>query len=485
MNRVAVIGGGISGLATAYSIQQKTEEIGLPAKVFLIEKDTRLGGKIKTDNIDGWICENGPLGYIDNKPEVSALIDRLGMRDDLVVSSDAARKRYVFIDGKLQKLPDSPPAFIKTKLLSWSAKLRIARELWTRPAISEKDESIADFARRHLGDEATEKLISAMVVGIFAGDASELSLDSSLPVMRALEREGDGSLIKAMIRRQRAKKAAAKSGGEVVASDGPRSEGMVGSTGKLTTFSGGMNRIIDVLQDRFEGEIKSGVGARALAADGEGYAIELEDGYQLPVDSVIFACPARQAAKILKGFDEKLADLYDEIPYVPVNVVVFGYAKNTIGHDLDGFGFLAPKRENRGILGCLWNTSIFSGQAPAGKAALRVMLGGAIKPETTKLDDERTFKLVQEELRGTMGIVSDPEFTRVFRHERAIPQYTIGHGDRLKSMEAAIAGHPGLFLSGNALRGVSFNDCVINADATAQRLADYLKRKESSRSGPA
>lgn len=469
--RIAVIGGGISGMATAYSIQELAKVRGQEATVFVVEKEARLGGKIQTDNIDGWLCENGPVGYVDSKPEVAAVVNDLELTDSLVRANEAAAKRYVWVDRRLQQVPLSPPAFLKSPLLSWGGKFRILRELWTKAPAAGADESIAQFARRHLGDEVADKLISAMVVGVFAGDADKLSIESAFPVMLELEKEGNGSLIRAQMGRRKAKRATTDSEPER-----PKSEGMVGSSGTLTTFRRGMNQIIDAIRERFEGEIKRGNGARRLAAEDGGYSIDLEDGFKLAVDAVVFSSPAYATAAVLREFDEELSKEIGDIPYVPVNVVVLGYPAAGFEHDLDGFGFVIPKREKRDILGCLWNTSIFKGQAPDGKVSLRAMVGGGVNPEAALYDDTETLDVVQRELRTTMGITKDPEFTRIIRHEKAIPQYMVGHRERLARIDARVERHAGLFITGNAYRGVSFNDCVINAGKTAERVLEYAAR---------
>ncbi len=457
-------------MATAHFIQAGAKQRGLDTKIFVIEKESRLGGKIRTENADGWICEHGPLGYVDNKPFVSQVIADLGLGASIVKADDAAAKRYVYVDGKLQLVPLSPPAFIASSLLSLRGKIRAVRELWTKPAVA-ADESIAEFARRHLGTEVADKLIAAMVVGVFAGDSELLSIKSAFPVMLGLESEGDGSLIRAQMRRQKAK----KSSGQESAS-GPKSEGIVGSSGKLTSFSPGMNHMIDALKARFDGEIKSGNGAQRVSLEDGGYSVDLADGFKLPVDAVVLAAPAYAAGAILRDLDEALSDLIAGIPYVPVNIVLCGYPGAGFEHDLDGFGFVIPKREKRDILGTLWNTSIFPGQAPAGKVALRTMVGGGTNPEAVEHDDRATLALVQRELRTTMGIKQDPEFTKIIRHRQAIPQYVIGHGDRLDQIDEKLSAYQGLFLTGNAFRGVSFNDCVINAGKTAERVLDLAEK---------
>lgn len=474
--RVAVIGGGISGLATAYEIEQRASAAGQDIEVVVVESDKRLGGKMKTDFVDGFICEYGPQGFVDNKPEPLDLCLRLGLDSELVRADDAAAKRYVFLDGRLQLLPMSPPAAIKTKMISVRGKLRAAWELRTRPGDPEKDESIAEFGRRHLGREIVDKLIAAMVVGIYAGDAEQLSLKSCFPVMLALEKEGDGSLIKAQMRRQKAKKQKAKIEGAAAVDEGPKTEGIVGPSGRLTTFKEGMAQIIDRLKARLKGDILTGVEVKTIAREGDGYALVFANGERMAADAVVMATPAYVTGELLRDLSEGLAALVDGIPYVPVNVVVLGYDKRGFDHGLDGFGFLAPKREKRGILGALWVSSIFKGQAPDDRVAIRLMLGGAISPDTTRLDDEATMALSQQELRKTMGVTADPAFVRIIRHERAIPQYVVGHGARLEKIAEAVKTLKGLFLTGNAYKGVGFNDCIINARPIADEVVEYLKR---------
>ncbi len=475
MATVAVIGGGISGMATAYMIQEKARLAGQTHKITVIESDKRLGGKIKTEKVDGFICESGPLGFVDNKPPVLKMVNQLGMAPDLVVSNDSSRKRYVFVDGKLQLLPMSPPGFLKTKMISWPGKFRALWEIRTKAGDPTRDESIAEFARRHLGAEIVDKLVSAMVVGIFAGDAEQLSVKSCFPFMLELEKEGSGSLFKAQMRRAKAKKAKAKAEGAEVQKEGPKSEGMVGSSGKLTTFQGGMVQVVDRIKEKFAGDIITGTEITGLTNEDGRYQIESAAGERIEADTVVMAVPAYVAAKILKNLAGDAAELIDGIPYVPVNIIVSGYEKTGFGHDLDGFGFLAPKREKRGILGNLWNSSIFEGQAPDGQVALRTMVGGAINPDTTALSDKETLDLVQKELYEILGVSSDPTFTHVIRHKRAIPQYVIGHEERLKKISGIIDNYPGLILTGNAFKGVGFNDCVINAGEVADQIINSLK----------
>lgn len=469
--KIVVIGGGISGLVTAYNVQTFAAKEGLNCEIKLIEADKELGGKIKTFREKGFLCESGPAGFLDNKPETLKLCHSLQLDADLVRASDEAAKRFIFVDGRLQKLPEKPPEILTTKLVSWRAKLRVLRELWTKPAPQGKDETIAEFAQRHLGKEIAEKLISAMVVGIFAGDASKLSLISSFPVMAALEKEGDGSLIRAMLRRQKAKRSQ-----KTPAEKKPKSEGVVGASGKLTTFKSGMAQAIAALKSQLKAEIITGKRVAALQKAADGYQVFFQESEQsLAADLVVLATPAYEAASIVSSLNEDLAFSLSKIPYVPVNVVVTGYKKQGLGVDVNGFGFLVPKREKRKILGSLWTSSTFAGQAPEGYVALRTMLGGAISPEVTEYDDEQTLNTVNKELYEIMGLKSEPEFVKIFRHEKAIPQYLVGHSQIVEEVSAHLKKHPGLFVTGNAYNGIGFNDCVANAKIVAQQIGEYLK----------
>jgi oxygen-dependent protoporphyrinogen oxidase len=464
--KVTVIGGGISGLATAYNLEKLAAKEGFNLKLTLIEAAPNLGGKIKTVAENGFLCESGPAGFLDNKPETLNLCQSLMLTNDLVRANDTAAKRFIFLDGKLQKIPEKPPEFLSTKLISWPAKLRALKELWTKPMLASKDETIAEFAQRHLGKEITQKLISAMVVGIFAGDAEKLSLISSFPVMAALEKEGNGSLIRAMLRRQKAKKSQQKE-----ATKGPKSEGLVGSSGKLTTFKSGMAQAIEAIKSQLKAEVVTGKKVVGIDKQNDGYQVYFANDEQ-PLFSqlVVLATPAYEAAAILSSLSQDLALNLSKIPYVPVNVVVTGYQKQKFGVEVDGFGFLVPKKEKRKILGSLWTSSIFPNQTPKDYVALRTMVGGAISPELTELDDEQTVDTVNKELYEIMGIKAEPEFVKVFRHEKAIPQYVVGHSQTLAEIDKQLQKLPGLYLTGNAYRGIGFNDCIANAKTVAEQV---------------
>jgi len=462
MKELVVLGGGISGLATSHAIQEMAREKGLELRLTLVERENRLGGKIRSVKEKGFLCETGPAGFLDNRPETLELAGKLGL--EVLPSREAAKKRFVYVDGRLHLVPGSPTGFLLSDILSVKGRLRVLLEVFTRPG-SEEDESISSFARRHLGREAEEKLISAMVTGIFAGDAERLSVRSCFPVMLELEREGGGSLIKAMLRRMRK---ARKGGGRAAL-----------PSGRLVSFASGMQELTDAIAKAVEGEILTGRAVEAVrSGEGSGYEVALKDGERLYADALVLALPAYAAAAVLKELDDELSRTLKEIPYAPATVVCLGYRLQDLPQPLDGFGFLIPKKENRGILGCRWDSTVFEARAPPGHALLWTIVGGALKPELARLERSELLRLVKRELREIMGIEKEPVLIRIFRHEKAIPQYVIGHEKMLERIEERRKMHPGLYITGNAFRGVGVNDCTRNALVVAREVVRYLSGAE-------
>jgi len=468
MTKITLIGGGISGLAAAYAIQRLAEAADLEISLTLLEKNDRLGGKIHSIQEEGYLCEWGPNGFLDNKPMTLELCEKLDISGRLLRSDDNARKRFIYADKKLHRLPENGPAFLRSKLISWPGKLRLACEPLIPAARGDQDESLADFARRRLGAEALDKLIAPMVSGIFAGDPETMSLRSCFPRIHELEVEY-GGLIKAMLKLAKQKKAARRAGQAVASAAGPG--------GVLTSFREGIQELTDSVAFGLQGELHTGTEVVTIAKVAGGFQLKLSDGTILESDLVVSACPAHVLASIVEGLDAKMAGLLRDIPYAPMNVVCFGYPRERIQTDLDGFGYLIAKKEGRNTLGTLWDSSIFPNRAPAGRVLLRSMMGGATNPGAITLEEEEVIARVKADLKTIMGIDVDPEFVRVFRHQQAIPQYTPGHGRKLAGLAELSADHPGLFLTGNAFFGVGLNDCVNASNLVAQKVIDHLEQR--------
>ena len=451
--KIVVVGAGVAGMATAFEILRRG---GAGVDVQVLEASDRAGGNLRTEHADGYLCEWGPNGFLDSVPETLALVDALGLRGRILVSADAARRRFLYRHGRLQALPESPLAFFTSQLLSPPGRIRVLGEPFARrrPA---GDETIHAFAARRIGREAADVLIDAMVSGVFGGNARELSLRACFPKMWEME-TAHGGLVRAMIAKRRTKR-------------GAPSGGVGAPAGRLTSFQGGVQDLVDALVSALGGRVTTGAPVTALGRGADGrWQVRAGDSRVFEADAVVLAAGAASTAPLVEPLGAEAARVLREIPSAPMLVLALGYDRASLGHPLDGFGFLVPRGEGLRILGALWDSSVYPGRAPEGRALLRVMLGGAHDPAAIDLDDEGAVALARGDLKTSMGITVSPVFTRVFRHPAGIPQYTVGHLDRLSRIESALEGHPGLFLAGNSYRGVAINACVAEAGPLASRI---------------
>jgi len=469
MKRAIVIGGGVSGLAAAFYLQGRARAADVDLEVKVLEKEERPGGKIWSIKDQGYLCEWGPNGFLDSKPQTLDLCADLGISNQLLRSNDNARKRYIFADGILHRLPENGPSFFASKLISWPGKIRLAMEPFAPGSPAGVDETLAAFGRRRLGNEALQKLISPMVSGIFAGDPETMSVKSCFPRIAELESEY-GGLVKAMVLLARKKRRERAEGKVVSSASGPG--------GILTSFREGIEEITESLAEKLGADVVA-TGQNVLEVNqGKSVPYRVRTGTgELEADLVVVAAPSFAAAAMLRSVRSQVADILLEIPYASMTIACFGYEKERIRHNLDGFGYLIPKVEGMSTLGTLWDSSIFENRAPEGHVLLRSMLGGACFPEYIELPDDEVVARVEKDLSSILGIQESPEFVRVFRHEKAIPQYTVGHGVRLKALEENLCSLPGLMLTGNSYRGISLNDCVASAVRSADEGIAYLKER--------
>ncbi len=465
MPRIIIVGAGISGLCTAHYLVKNFSAAGREAEILIFEKDPVPGGKMRTIRQDGFNMEWGPNGFLTNKPHSLELVKELGIEGRLARSSDLARKRFIFSGGRLHRLPESPKAFFTSNLLSLGGRLRILREPFSAGPPSGVDESLGDFARRRLGQEALEKLLDPMVTGIYAGDPDRMSLRSCFPLIYDLERKY-GGLVKGMIslKKERARQ-------------GVKSEMSAGPGGVLMSFDIGVQALVDVLSAKLSEGLQTGVSVDAVRRRDGRFLLSLtEDGVrgEIDTDILVLTVPAFEAASALAPLDAKLTEALSAIPYSAVSVVALGYDKGTLENPLDGFGFLIPRGEKRKILGALWDSSVFPNRAPEGKALIRAIVGGVRNPELAALPKEEIVRMTRSEFAETMGVRAEPVLSRVFFHERGIPQYLVGHGKILDRIDARLAASPGLYLNNNAYRGIALNDCVLQSRLTAERIVQGL-----------
>jgi oxygen-dependent protoporphyrinogen oxidase len=457
--KTGIVGAGISGLATGQAILAQDSH----AEVVIFEAGPRAGGKVITESTpEGYLCEWGVNAFLDKSPRTLELCAEIGL---IAVPADvSAKKRYVFSEGQLHKLPEKPPEFFTSKLLSVPGRFRVMAEVFSGRA-KNPDETLAQFGTRHLGREAFEKLIDPMASGVFAGDATRMSLKSCFPRIHEVESEY-GSLIRGLIKLQRA---ARKSGKKETPGPGPG--------GILTSFNGGMSVLTDTLAAELGTRIRFNSRVESISSTGGLYTVHMQNGAEEEFDALVLASPAYAQAGMLRELTPGISDLLSDIQYPSLAVICLGYSKAAVGQRMDGFGFLVPSRENKEILGTVADSNVFPGRAPDGSVLLRTLLGGARSSHLVELPDDQLFDLVQSNLRDIMGITAEPEFARIYRHEKAIPQYLVGHAARLEAIDAQLASYPGLVLTGNAFRGVSLNDCVLNATKTAQSICSAASQQ--------
>jgi oxygen-dependent protoporphyrinogen oxidase len=451
---IAVIGGGISGLALAHRLRSRGKD------AVVLEAQSRLGGNIQSRERDGFLTEIGPNGFLDKEPATRELAASVGVEELIRPADPAAKRRYLYTAGRLRAVPGSPPAFLKSGILPLGARLRVIAELLTGRAPKGLDESLGAFGRRHLGETATKVLLDAVQTGIYAGDLEALSVGATFPLLTKLERE-HRSLILGAIRMQKAQRKALPSGAQLKLS------------GALCTFEGGMQTLVNALARALGPAAHTGARVEGLIPSQDGWRVSvLEQGRQaeLNASQVVVATPAHVAAGLLRPLDEKLAALLEGITYAPIAVVHLGYAPGSTPPP-DGFGFLVPSAEKRRLLGAIHASTVFPFRAPGGRVLYTCMVGGARRSDLVGLDEEALITLARDELKDLVGVTANPIFSEVIRWPRGIPQYNVGHLERVSSIDAALTRLPRLHLAGNAYKGIGINDCIRNALAQGDALS--------------
>ncbi|MCF6224823.1 MAG: protoporphyrinogen oxidase [Xanthomonadales bacterium] len=450
--KICIVGAGISGLATAKAILDRSPD----TEIIIFEASDRVGGKVWTEKTEeGYLCEGGVNGFLDKVPQTLDLCKQAGIK--ALAADTAAKKRFVYSRGKLHKLPEKPREFFTSNLLTVPGRLRVMYEIFAGGS-NNPDESLQEFATRRLGREAFDRLIDPMASGVFAGDAEKLSLQSCFPRIKQVEAEY-GSLIRGLLKLQRKAR-----------SQGSSKQPGPGPGGTLTSFADGMSALTDALAAQLGSRIRTGTPIQSISRAAKRYLLQTNAGNEYECDTLILASPAYTQARMLEAFDSGLASLLMGIPYPALAVCCLGYRQRQVGKVLDGFGFLVPSKEKRSVLGTLIDSNLFPGRAPQGSVLLRSMIGGARRPELALLPDQQLISKVESDLDDILGLKAAPDFIRIFRHEKAIPQYVVGHAERLVKIEEKLQAHPGLILTGNAFKGVSFNDCVVNAGKIAAAL---------------
>jgi oxygen-dependent protoporphyrinogen oxidase len=455
--RVVIVGGGISGLSTAYYLSKA----GIPST--LVERAPRLGGVIQTEVVNGCVLEEGPDSFLAAKPSALELIREVGLASDVIGSNDHLRVTYIWKAGKLIPLPDGLMMMVPTKftpmlwssLLSWGTKLRMGLEFFRQPSNGAgRDRTVSEFIEDHYGREAVDYLAEPLLSGVYGGSPDRLSVSSVLT--RFVELEGKyGSLTRGVLASRRAV--------------GPKTQGAP----LFRTLKGGLAQLTSVLEERIldHTQVVRGAVETAERAAAGGWRVRLNDEW-LDADHLVLATPAWQAGALLRQADADLAALLGGVEYTSSMTLALGYDKATLGHDLKGFGFLVPAKERQRLVACTWVGTKFSHRVPEGLAVLRCFLGGAADEAVLEESDESVVQTVLGELRDIMGITAKPRFYRIARWRKSMAQYTVGHEARVKRIEERLRAQTGLYLAGNAYYGIGIPDCVKMGREAAGRITE-------------
>ncbi len=460
MSKAVIVGGGITGLAAAFRLQTIAPNI----EVTLVEASDRWGGKIGTTCRDGFVIESGPDCFLSRKPRGTGLCEELGIADQLVGRDPDHAHTFVLRHGALHPLPAGLTGMIPTNLealtqstlLSAAGSARVAQETALSPEPAGEDESVASFITRRLGREAFENLVEPLMGGIYAGQASRLSLAATFPQLRQLELE-HGSLLKGLLHRP---------------------PGAASSYPPFASFPGGMQTLVDALVARLQGvTLLLNTSVSRIAHSTEGYELDFGSGGNAcagshrQADAVILTTPAFVSAPLVRELDGALAQALAEIPYASSALVNLVFNENEVP-DLNGYGYVIPLAEARQALACTWTSRKWRDRAPRGQVLLRVYIGRYGQDDVTGYDDDRLLAIARDELRETLGISVTSASHHIFRYPQGIPQYNLGHLERVTGIRDHLASHPGLFMAGAMFNGVGIPDCMASGEAAAEAVLD-------------
>ncbi len=459
MKRVLVVGGGVSGAAAAWTAQRVAREHGLAVDVQLFEREKAFGGKALSLSEGEWLFEAGPLGFMSNEPVLDELVAQADLHDQLLVSSAAASHRFVFCNGMVREVSANPLRFAASGILGVGGLARLALEPLLPRKSDDDDESVWSFAARRLGTQFADRLIHPMVLGVFAGDAKEISLPSAFPLMAELERD-HGSLIRAQFARARQR----------------RSGELAPERPTLCTFRDGIQTLPQALVKRggFAARTDTAVSGLWRRNDGRWGVAIVGDEDDLIADAVILACEGWRAASLVKGIVPDLAAALNEISYPPIQVVALGFGSEARRSIPPGFGVLIPRGVGYRAIGVTGDSSIFPHRSGPDTLLVRVLFGGTFDPAIAELSPSEVIDLATREIRRMFRTDVKPIFARAKLWPQAIPQYALGHRERVARVERSLAGQPGLIIAGNALYGTSFGKAATRGAACGHQAVTYL-----------
>jgi len=472
MKRIAIIGGGVSGLSAAYALE-KQQKKGVELSYVLFEGSARLGGVIATERVDDFVIEAGPDSFLTEKPWATDLCREIGLGDQLIASNDAERRTYILLNGRLVPLPDGlmfmvptnfPAAFFSS-LFSWPTKLRFLREWFYRPAPDLPESTAAEFVERHYGREMVERVADPLLSGVYGGSADELSASSVLARFAEIEAK-QGSLGRAMVAAHKLKNLSAEQ-------DSAGRTKPVPTKSLFTSLKNGMQAISDALAAQIP-ESKQRLNTPVEAVNPEfGKWLVASSGRTEEFDGVIIAAPAYTAAELLRSQIPQISSELEQIRYSSSITVALAYDEKTRASLPPGFGFLVPRTEDKRILACTLVHNKFPNRAPEDGALIRCFLGGSRDEEILQSSDAEMTTIIRRELQEILGITAEPGLVRIFKWPHAMAQYTVGHKTRVEGIRKIVSSAPGLALAGNAYGGIGVPDCIRSGSESATKvLAD-------------
>jgi oxygen-dependent protoporphyrinogen oxidase len=479
LRTVAVIGGGISGLSTAYALYEQAAAAGIPIRCTVIDAASAWGGKIVTHRIGNLVTEAGPDSFLSQKPAGLDLCAKLGLTDQLINTNETGKRASVYSQGRLHELPEGlvviVPSqlgpFLRSGLLSWTGLARMGLDLAVPANRSPGDESLAAFFRRRVGRQAFERMLEPLMAGIYAGDAEQMSIQATFPRFIELEQQY-GSVIRGMM--------ATRKAGSTALHSGPKRTMFISLKNGLSDL---VSALVRQLTDR--GVIlreNCAVDALRVRSHQPGrwmYDLILNDGSALSVDSLVLATPAYVSAELVRPLTPIAGGLLEMIPYASTATIAMAYPRAAVSSAAEGFGFVVPRAEGRDLIAATWTSLKWPHRAPPDQLLVRCYVGGVGREAILKLDDQALIARVRAELASMCGVTAEPGYVEVNRWIRAMPQYTLGHLERLNQTEAALSRYGGLFLTGAGYRGVGIPDCIRDGAVVAERIVRYLSGERS------
>jgi oxygen-dependent protoporphyrinogen oxidase len=455
MHSIGIIGGGITGLTTAYNLSLKDFE------VTIYEKQERVGGVIKSYREDGWLAEGGPHTLMETNDQIRDLVSKLKLEGERLYGDNQSKKRFIVKNKMPQALPSSLGSFLSTKLFTTSAKIRLLKEPFISPWDNSEEESLAHFVKRRLGQEFLDYAINPFVAGVYAGDPKQLSVKQAFGKLYDLEQKY-GSLIKGQIKGARERKKRAE---------------VSKQKARLFSFREGIETLPRAIQARLSQQVILNAAVTEISKEGQHWEITYRKNGKIKKtkhDVVLYTGPIYALSDIKFGQSNVTEPMSKEIYYPPVSALTLGFRRKDVNHPLDGFGMLIPEKENCNILGTLFTSTLFPGRAPEDHVTLASFIGGARNPSIAGLPKDELVKLTMKDLHTILGLQGDPVFIHHVHWEKAIPQYTIGYGLYKHKMDNLESDNPGFFMSGNYRYGISVSDCITAGYETADRIEEFL-----------